>query len=386
MFARTLYIIAFLAASLSVSAQTSVSEILQLVEQNNISLKAASAKKDAAKEEIMMESSLEDPEIGFDYLWGKPGTIGRRKDVNISQSFSLATVFGYRKRLAASQHELLELEYQQTCLNTRLEALDALVNLTYYNKLVQLYDERVAQDTQLLAACQRRLKAGDANKLEVNRARLTLAETEADAAQAATQRDIQLLELQTLCASAQVQYSATSYEPLSGFVTSSLRSVQEAQNAQQQLVAQNDVRVSRAQSLPSIKAGYMAELTDDEKWRGVTFGLTVPLWNNRHNIKRAKQQLKQVNSEVADAQFRLEQLTTAQQLRTQRLLDITQKMQQKLANASSTALLQKALDEGEISLTEYTAEVADLFQLKLKALESERDYQQAQMYLSFLGY
>lgn len=366
----------------STFAQTSVEDILRLVDQNNTTLKAAADKTEAAKQEAMMETSLDDPEIGFDYLWGKPGMIGKRKDVNVNQTFDLATVFGYRKRLANSQKELLELELQQKRVETRLEAMDLLVQITYYNQALAIYEERLQQEKQLADSYEKRLAAGDANKLEANRARLSLADVEADAAKFSTERDILLLQLQTLCGGAVVSYNGTDYLALNTAPEVSLKALQEAQNNQQQLIAENELKTTKAQSMPSIKAGYMAELTDDEKWNGVTIGLSIPLWNNRHNLKRAKLQVESARSEAADAAYQLEQVAAAQRLRTERYYDIAQKMQQKLANASSTALLRKALDEGEISLVEYTIENSDLFDLRIKALEAERDYQEAKIYCS----
>lgn len=366
----------------SAFAQTSVEEILRLVDQNNTALKAAADKTEAAKQEAMMETSLDDPEVGFDYLWGKPGMIGKRKDVNVNQTFDLATVFGYRKRLANSQKELLELELQQKRVETRLEAMDLLAQITYYNQALAIYDERLQQEKQLADSYEKRLAAGDANKLEANRARLSLADVEADAAKFHTERDILMLQLQTLCGGADVSYNGTDYLALNIAPEVSLKALQEAQNNQQQLVAEHELKTTKAQSMPSLSAGYMAELTDDEKWNGVTIGLSIPLWNNRHNLKRARLQVESARSEAVDAAYQLEQAAAAQRLRTERYHDIAQKMQQKLANASSTALLRKALDEGEISLVEYTIENSDLFDLRIKALEAERDYQEARIYCS----
>lgn len=380
---KQLYVLLGIFLSSSVAfAQTSVEDILRLVDQNNTTLKAAADKTEAAKQEAMMETSLDDPEIGFDYLWGKPGMIGKRKDVNVNQTFDLATVFGYRKRLANSQKELLELELQQKRVETRLEAMDLLVQITYYNQALAIYDERLQQEKQLADSYEKRLAAGDANKLEANRARLSLADVEADAAKFHAERDILLLQLQTLCGGADVSYNGTDYLALNIAPEVSLKALQEAQNTQQQLVAENELKTTKAQSMPSLSAGYMAELTDDEKWNGVTIGLSIPLWNNRHNLKRARLQVESARSEAVDAAYQLEQAAAAQRLRTERYHDIAQKMQQKLANASSTALLRKALDEGEISLVEYTIENSDLFDLRIKALEAERDYQEAKIYCS----
>lgn len=384
MIKRSLFLYIFCVLPLTLFAQVSVDEILRLVEQNNTTLKAASDKTEAAKQEVMMETSLEDPEIGFDYLWGKPGMIGKRKDINVNQTFDLATVFGYRKRLAKSQKELLELELQQKQLETRLEAMDLLVQITYYNQALAIYEERLQQEKQLAASYEKRLAAGDANKLEANRARLSLVEIESETEKVKMERDLLMLQLQTLCGGTEIMYNNTDYNAINIASGMSLKALQEAQNSQQERVAENDLKTARAQSMPSITAGYMAELTDDEKWNGVTIGVSIPLWSNRHNMKRARLSLQSARSEAADASYKLEQFAASQRLRTERYHDIAQKMQQKLANASSTTLLRKALEEGEISLVEYTIESSDLFDLRVKTLEAERDFQQAKLLLSAL--
>lgn len=384
MIKRFLFLYIFCVLPLTLFAQVSVDEILLLVEQNNTTLKAASDKTETAKQEVMMETSLEDPEIGFDYLWGKPGMIGKRKDINVNQTFDLATVFGYRKRLAKSQKELLELELQQKQLETRLEAMDLLVQITYYNQALAIYEERLQQEKQLAASYEKRLAAGDANKLEANRARLSLVEIESETEKVKMERDLLMLQLQTLCGGMEIIYNNTDYNAINVASSMSLKALQDAQNSQQERVAENDLKTARAQSMPSITAGYMAELTDDEKWNGVTIGVSIPLWSNRHNMKRARLSLQSARSEAADASYKLEQFAASQRLRTERYHDIAQKMQQKLANASSTTLLRKALDEGEISLVEYTIESSDLFDLRVKTLEAERDFQQAKLLLSAL--
>ena len=366
----------------SAFARTSVEDILRLVAENNTTLKAAADKVEAEKQEVMIETSLEDLEVGFDYLWGKPGMIGKRKDINVNQTFDLATVFGYRKRLANSQKELLELELQQKQLETRLEAMDLLVQITYYNQALAIYEERLQQEKQLTESYEKRLAAGDANKLETNRARLSLADIESETEKVKMARDLLLLQLKTLCGGAEIAYNSTDYNALNITPEMSMKALQEAQNTQQERIAENDFKSAKAQSLPSLTAGYMAELTDDEKWNGVTVGVSIPLWSNRHNMKRARLSLQSARSESADAAYQLEQLAAAQRLRTERYHDIAQKMQQKLANASSTALLRKALNEGEISLVEYTIENSDLFDLRIKTLEAERDYQEAKLYMS----
>lgn len=116
MIKRSLFLYIFCVLPLTSFAQVSVDEILRLVEQNNTTLKAASDKTETAKQEVMMETSLEDPEIGFDYLWGKPGMIGKRKDINVNQTFDLATVFGCRKDWQNRRRNYSNLNFSKSSL------------------------------------------------------------------------------------------------------------------------------------------------------------------------------------------------------------------------------------------------------------------------------
>ena len=353
-------------------------DILQLVLAQNKTLLAATDHMALAKQQVLAENALDDPEIGFDYLWGKPGFIGHRKDVSINQRLDLATLFGYRRRLVHSQQELIELEMYQQYMTKRLEATDLMAELTYYNQAIQLYDEHLTQQRQLVTSYERRLQSGDASKLDVNRIHLAVAEVEAEAERCHTERDLLLLQLQSLCGASSVTYTSTDYKQLTSLPTvTSLQAIQAEYSQKQQQIAEAGVKAARAEALPSLTVGYMAELTHDEKWRGVTLGVSIPLWSGSRNVRLARLQQQSARSEAEEAAYQLEQQTQAQRLRTERYQAIAQRIHQQLADASQSTLLQRALHEGEISLTDYLIECSDLFQLRLKALEAERDYQQA---------
>ena len=215
--------------------------------------------------------------------------------------------------------------------------------------------------------------------------RLSLTEIETEYAKVVTERDLLLLNLKTLCGGVEIAYLDTEYDSLINLILdyhNSLSSLQKAQNEQIQIIAEKDLELTKSEYIPSIRAGYMAELAEDEKWNGVTIGISIPLWNNRHNLKRAKLQVQSAKSEAEDAAYKLEQAIASQKLITVRYKEIAQNMQQKLLNASSTTLLRKALSEGQISLIEYCLENSEIFTMRIKSLEAERDYQQDHLYLS----
>ncbi len=114
-------IVAILAMS-SLFAQNNINEVLSTIEQNNTTLKALREAADAQKIENRTGIYLADPEIGFNYLWGNPSSIGNRKDINIKQNFDIPTISGLKSRVANQQNTLVEGQYKSDRINILLEA------------------------------------------------------------------------------------------------------------------------------------------------------------------------------------------------------------------------------------------------------------------------
>ena len=81
-----------LLASISLNAQSSVETALKAIEENNNTLKALKETTKSQKLENKTGIYLSNPEVGFNYLWGNPSTIGNRTDFSISQAFDIPTI------------------------------------------------------------------------------------------------------------------------------------------------------------------------------------------------------------------------------------------------------------------------------------------------------
>ena len=128
-------IMAILATS-SLFAQNKISDVLGTIEQNNTTLKALRETSDAQKLENRTGIYLPDPEIGFNYLWGNPSSVGNRQDVSVSQSFDIATLSGLKSKVANGKNELVEWQYKADRMNILLEAKNYCLDLIYYNSLL----------------------------------------------------------------------------------------------------------------------------------------------------------------------------------------------------------------------------------------------------------
>ena len=100
---KTLIIIAAIWTAFPLFARTNIDDVLRTIEQNNTTLKALRQEADARKIENRTDLALPDPEIGFDYLWGSPSSIGVRKDFSVSQSLDMTTLFGLKSKVAGEK-------------------------------------------------------------------------------------------------------------------------------------------------------------------------------------------------------------------------------------------------------------------------------------------
>jgi hypothetical protein len=114
-----------------------------------------------------------------------------------------------------------------------------------------------------------------------------------------------------------------------------------------------------------------------ESFQGVAVGLSLPLWNNSSKVKQSKAQL--LTSETMLDGTRNECYNTYKTLYNQSLTlqQNADKLAATLSRCNSEALLQKALDAGEISLLEYLLEIEFYQQAAINTLAAQRDAQMA---------
>lgn len=143
------------------------------------------------------DALLENPEFEFNYLWGSDG-IGNRRDFRVTQAFDAATLTGMKSRQVAGQNELATLQYKAERLNVLLEAKQACIDLIYYNALKAELDTHLSQAQTLVSSFEKRLKAGGANVLDLNKAKVHLTSVRGQISQVEVERQTLLAKLKSL--------------------------------------------------------------------------------------------------------------------------------------------------------------------------------------------
>ena len=98
--------------------------------------------------------------------------------------------------------------------------------------------------------------------------------------------------------------------------------------------------------------GYMVEFVTGENFQGITFGLSIPLWESKGKVRSAKDAAQASLSAAEDArqQYRLQLKTLYDQAVT---LQETVKQYDTLLHGTGETLLLKAFNAGELSLIHY---------------------------------
>ena len=371
-------------ATFSVSAQTSTETILRQIEENNPQLKAAAAEADAEKIENRSGALLENPEFEFNYLWGADG-IGNRRDFRVTQAFDVATLTGMKSRQVAGQNEMSTLKYKSERLNVLLEAKQACIDLIYYNALKAELSTHLEQAQTLVSSFEKRLKAGGANVLDLNKAKVHLTAVRGEISQVEVERQTLLATLKSLNGGQDIILDDCVYD-LSDNLPADFESWYESASQknpvlqyvrQEVTLGQKQLSIDKTAWIPELTVGYMSELTTADKFRGVTVGVNIPLWSNANKIKQSRAKIAAAESRkvAAEQQFYFD--LSAQYNRAASLKANSELMRASLSETDSRDYLLTAQSRGEISMIEYLVETDQYYEALEQTLSAERDYHQA---------
>ncbi|MBP6661738.1 MAG: TolC family protein [Paludibacter sp.] len=365
-------------------AQNDISSVLDSIEGNNTTLKALRETADAQKLGNKTGIYLSNPEVGFNYLWGKPGDIGNRTDINIKQNFDIPTITGMKSRVSNGQNNLVEWQYKADRMNILLEAKLYCIELVYYNAQKRELDVRLQHAETIAKGYKDRLERGDANLLEYNKIQLNLASVQGELSRVEVERNALLSQLKRLNGGVEIVLNENRHTPAqlplnfdSWYVEAEQKNPVLAYVKQEIEVGKSQVSLSKSSNLPTFSAGYMSEKVVGQQYQGLTFSISIPLWENKNRVKQAKAAVTAAELREADSKQQFYSQLRTLYNRANSLNIIADKYRHSLATVNNTELLKKALDAGEISLLDYIVEIGLYYTTVSQALEAERDYQKA---------
>lgn len=373
-------LLGFLISGPIILAQGNIEKLIATIEKNNTALSALQKKADAEKLKNSTGIYLQNPEVEFNYLWGDPTEIGPRKDFGISQSFDFPTVYKFQNQISNIRTEQVEMEYEKERRALLLKARLLCSDLVYTNALKAELGKRLAHAQSIASAFKSKFDIGESNILEYNKAQLNLLNTAQELESLEIERQALLSGLASLNGGIPIDFTVSEFEPIlipADFEQWYLGSEQNYPVLnwlkQEIELGRKQEKLNLAKGLPTLHAGYMSETVVGEQFQGIAVGLTIPLWENKNNVKYAKANSLAMESLASDTKLqfynRLKTLYTKVVSLQKKVVEYRTNLQ--LYNSSD--LLKKALDVGEISLIDYMLELSIYYDSVTKLLEMERE-------------
>lgn len=370
-----------LCLTLPVFAQSGISDVLKSIENNNKALQAGQRLNESQKLEARTGNYLPNPTVELNQLWADRSAGGNANELAVIQSFDFPTVYFNKNKLAKLKSSASDYQYAATRQQILLKAQQICQEIIYLRKQKHLLDERLKNAERLEALYNQRFASGDANQLELNK--IQLEKINANNASRRNQSALrsQLEQLQALNGGVPIEFGedefiSTPVLPEFSQLESTyldadptLKSLEGESES-----AQREIKVSRALTLPKFDIGYRRNGGSDQTMNGFRIGMSIPLWENKNTVKRAKAQAEYTALNVEDNTQTLKATLKELYLQAQSLQLSKEEYARTLANQRSEELLNKSLEAGQISMIDYFVEITILYDSIQNYLEVEKEY------------
>lgn len=378
-------LIVCLAVAMSVPgfAQENAGTVLSQIEKNNTALQALRKRTEADQYGYKAERALDAPEVGFDYLWSSPADVGTRKDISVTQSIDVAALAGARGKLANSRTELSDIQYNIERQKILLEAKQLYIRIVYCNAVNAELSSRIARSEQIEAAYRDMQARGETDMIEVNKAHLAYLSQKNALSRNMVERESLLSELQGLNGGEPVEVNASVISTdevlpadFGAWYAEASQQIPELAYVKKNVdVNAAEARTAKMANYPSLTAGYMAELVKGSNFRGLTLGLSIPIWSVRSKVRRANASCEAAKLEERDAVTKTYNSFKALYDRAKGLQEISAELSSSLAvSTEAMALTEHKLKAGDISLIDNIMELSLYYSLADEVLATSCDY------------
>jgi outer membrane protein TolC len=234
-----------------------------------------------------------------------------------------------------------------------------------------------------------RLESGDTDALSHNNVLLSLSALEAEEARIDMERNVLIARLTALNGGVSLDNleSLDALENLesldnldfsSWYAEAEAHLPQLAQARQMSELRSGELALAKASHLPSLSATYINERhTVGTRSQGVAVGVSIPLWANKNRVRSARTALQAAEAQQTDAELQLRSAFEQEFTRVKGLHHTAMLYRRALDEANNSTLLEKAMDEGFISVLEYLQGIELYYDYLDRSLSADRDYHRA---------
>jgi len=312
---------------------------------------------------------------------GNSEAFGDQKEFEVIQYFKFPGYYsskgGVQKQELVRKQIMVQKTRQELLHNTRI----AYFKIVWLEKKSKLLEARSQKSEKLVNIMESGFQSGEISKPVYDRARILNINLRNELEQILTNIEVQKDLLQQMNGDLQVGNISFTYPYHWDLLDlDSVLVMARNQNADLRMarafVEENElnVKLEKMSSLPELQAGYTSQAFLNQKLKGIHAGVTIPLWQNKNQVKQAKLETEwsQVSAQQVESIVRSEIITLYNNLETtfKNYLELKEILGEEQVSENSLDLLQA----GQISFPEYLMEIQFIFDSQNKYLEIEKRY------------
>ncbi len=365
-------------------SQQNIETLLAEIEKNNFALSALRQNIEAEKTGVKTGVYIPDPEIEFGALWSDPAVFGRRTDFSVKQSLDFPTAYFYRSQISELKRNQTELEYVMKRRDIFLQVRRICVDLVYLNAMKSELAKRSEHAGLIAGSYQKKFESGEVNALEYNKSQINRLHRIKEQESLEIERNDLLAELAGLNGGLSVDLK----DSIMVFPDIGADFRQWYENAEKEspviqwygqeiAVSRKQEKLSAALRLPKLQIGYMSEKAAGQAYRGIVFGISVPLWEHKNTTKYSKLKTTALAAEELDVKNQLHNKLKALHAKSAHLQKMISDYRKQIVKYNHDHLLQKAFEKGQLSLSEYINELSFFYESVNRLLEMEKNLNHA---------
>lgn len=364
------YLIATIVAfsTYSIALADNIGDVLKQVASNNLTLHALAHDNQADVLDIKASNSIGGPSVEYSPFFTKGYSGVAESELVVSQEIDFPTKYAARNKQAKMQNIVGEQLLIKQRRDILLQAQLLCIDLIRLNQTLSMLHERLANSETLLQMYQKRMDAGDANALELNKVKLDCMEVRTLVNEAQGERTSLLQQLKQLNGGKPIDVTdtvlpeypqITNFESYRALALASDADVAVAQTALR--AADMNLKLQKNEWLPNISFGYRRNTEHGEGINGFLVGVSFPLYSNSNNVKAARQRRESAELQVMQAQNEAEATLRTNYEQLQGLQQVIDHSDVKLLQ-ESLDLFAKALQQGEITALVYYVEINSIYE------------------------
>ena len=368
--------------SATVYSQT-FDEVLKTIEQNNKELQAGSKYLESKKYEHKQKNLPGGPELSYGYFPDNSSVSGTKEVFEVSQSFQMPCFYrnqsAYSKLMIGTE-ELNHLVLRQNILS---EAKYLLTEYVYLIRQISVFSKRLKFAEDIYNAYLVRSELGDANALEINKAKLHLLQVQKQEKNLQTQFLAIKEKLMNINGGNDLNMGVINY-PLENLLDLDTLLFERLEqdpgllyNQKAFKASEKRIKVTKNLQLPEFSMGYGSETVANEKFKGFIVGVSIPLWGSKNSIQQAKAESDFYN---VNNDFLKEKRISETKIQFEKVLSLKKNLhsyEAVLSSVNNEELLNKSLELGEISVIEFFTEMFYFYEIYDDYLLIEKEYHQA---------